>query len=222
MEECGSESPLSDVPSNLTEQHDRSEISARLDAYVPRNSNDDTASFLLQVFEHLGPDGRSNLVTDISECDSDEKVRQVAENIYTGVLVPMKAAGDKSSPRTGASDSVENLGAQIDESLTRDPQEQLRRRGLSREGDACIVSRYFDYNQRDLCPPNRYLGLLECAHIFPFALGTFRNDVEQYYQAAANGPPSTDTSRRSAADWIFSTIIIIIILIIISMTWKMS
>lgn len=121
MEECGSESPLSEVPSNLTEQHDRSEISARLDAYVPRNSKDDMASFLLQVFEHLGPDGRSNLVTDISECDSDEKVRQVAENIYTGVLVPMKAAGDKSSPRTGASDSVENLGAQIDESLTRDP-----------------------------------------------------------------------------------------------------
>lgn len=190
MEGCGSESPLSEVPSNLAEQHDRfTAISARLGVYVPRNPGDDTASFLLQVFENLGPDGQSNLVDDISECDSDGKVQQVAENIYTGLLVPMKAAGDKSgnitpSPRTGASDSVENLGAQIDESLTRDPQEQLRRRGLSREGGACIVSKYFDYNKRHLCRPDRYLGMLECAHIFPFALGRFRNDAEQHQVAA--------------------------------------
>lgn len=140
---------------------------------------------MLQVFENLGPDGQSNLVDDISECDSDGKVQQVAENIYTGLLVPMKAAGDESGNITpSASDSVEKLGAQIDESLTRDPQEQLTRRGLSREGDACIVSKYFDYNKRHLCPPDRYLGMLECALIFPFALRRFRNDAEQHQVAA--------------------------------------
>lgn len=186
MEGCGSESPLSEVPSNLTEQHDRfAAISARLDVYVPRNPGDDTASFLLQVFENLGPDGQSNLVDDISECDSNGKMKQVAENIYTGLLVPMKAAGDESGNITpSASDSVEKLGAQIDESSTGDPQEQLRRRGLSREGNACIVSKYFDYDKRHLCPPDRYLGMLESAHIFRFALGRFRNDAELHQVAA--------------------------------------
>ena len=71
--------------------------------------------------------GQSNLAADNIECDSDDKVKVVSGREYPvrlGLLLLTMAAGDKSrqnhtiTARTGAGDSVESLGAHIDESMS--------------------------------------------------------------------------------------------------------
>ncbi|OJJ43555.1 hypothetical protein ASPZODRAFT_28222 [Penicilliopsis zonata CBS 506.65] len=159
-------------------------VRGRLQVYSPESPSDDTANLLRQVFKYLPSDGRRHLADDILQCASDSQVRQLAESVVTGLLTPLKAAGLKTasvtpSPRIGLEDSIENLGGMVEEPMTR-KQQELRDRCLPRDGNRCVVSGVFDWNNRDI-PDGKPLGFLEAAHIVPFSLATFRDHVERDY-----------------------------------------
>ncbi|KAJ5583306.1 hypothetical protein N7535_001926 [Penicillium sp. DV-2018c] len=104
-------------------------------------------------------------------CETDQKLRQLVDSIRTGLVVPMRAHGGKTptevtpSPRPGVEDSIEPI--------TRwNPQLQLRRHCLERDGNKCLATGYYSFDHD--YPPNAPTAILEAAHIIPFALGSSR------------------------------------------------
>ncbi|OJJ66011.1 hypothetical protein ASPBRDRAFT_667000 [Aspergillus brasiliensis CBS 101740] len=156
-------------------------MTKRLTAYTPSTTSpDDTVSFLEVVFKHLPVDGKLNLASDISDCETDSELRQLVTSIETGLLLPMRASGGQSaaitpSPRWGFQDSVENLAAQDFESQTRHAQQRLRAECLRRDGGCCIVTGASDYRN----PTTPITGELEAAHILPFSLASYGNEIER-------------------------------------------
>ncbi|OJJ45074.1 hypothetical protein ASPZODRAFT_160560 [Penicilliopsis zonata CBS 506.65] len=160
-----------------------SDVRGQLQGYKPADGNDDTAEFLKQVFRYLPSDGKSHLADDLLQCHSDDNIRQLAQNIESGLLVPIKAAGAKTatitpSPRIGLEESIENLGSTIDSSMVR-KQKELRERCSRRDGDMCVISGVFD-SDKD-APPGKETADLEAAHIIPFCLASFKDPAEQRY-----------------------------------------
>jgi hypothetical protein len=97
----------------------------------------------------------------------------------------MKANGGRTpiitppSPRIGLEDSIENLAALDLESAKRSDQRKLRENCLKRDGNQCVVTQLWDFENDD-CPKGYYLtGDLQAVYILPFALGAFTNEEER-------------------------------------------
>jgi len=60
----------------------------RLDEYVPENAKDDTVKVLRSLLENLPHDGRRNICSDILECDTKAKLRQLRDDFVTALLLP--------------------------------------------------------------------------------------------------------------------------------------
>ncbi|KAF7713037.1 Uncharacterized protein PECH_002164 [Penicillium ucsense] len=155
----------------------KTKLDQKLQSYIPLNPTDNTKMFLRDFFKTLPPEGKGNLVEDVSGCADDEKLRQLVQSIRTGLLIPMKAQGGKTpteitpSPRPGVEDSIEDLKSQDIDSITRSVQSQLRSHCLERDGNKCLASGYYSYLHP--YPQNAKTARLEAAHIIPFALGSF-------------------------------------------------
>ncbi|KAJ6096141.1 hypothetical protein N7486_006887 [Penicillium sp. IBT 16267x] len=145
--------------------------------YTSLKLTDKTKEFLRDFFKTLPPEGKGNLVEDVSGCADDEKLRQLVQSIRTGLLIPMKAQGGKTpteitpSPRPGVEDSIEDLKSQDIDSINRSVQSQLRSHCLERDGNKCLASGYYIYLHP--YPQNAKTTSLEAAHIIAFALGSF-------------------------------------------------
>jgi hypothetical protein len=85
-------SPISpsSIPTNITDFYHAGLATVKLDHYRPENQGDMTVKILKAFMEFLPNDGASNLAEDILGCDSDEKIKQLADNLHTGVLLPSK------------------------------------------------------------------------------------------------------------------------------------
>lgn len=83
-------SSLSSVPTHVTHLYVAANTEARLRTYRPDGKDDDTVAFLKAFVELLPPHGASNIMDDIVQCESDEKLRQLAGNLRTALLVPSK------------------------------------------------------------------------------------------------------------------------------------
>ncbi|GIJ89091.1 hypothetical protein Asppvi_008020 [Aspergillus pseudoviridinutans] len=156
---------------------------AILRGYEPSDTTDDAVHVLRETFRYLPADGRHNLAQDIVQAGAQGKLKQLAQSIITGLLTPLKVAGDKTaevtpSPRIGLEDSLESLAAITDKSMTRAQQQQLRDDALRRDGNKCVISGEYDINQEDKYPDEDTADL-ETAHIIPFAIAKFQNDAER-------------------------------------------
>ncbi|KAB8229459.1 HNH endonuclease signature motif containing protein [Aspergillus alliaceus] len=181
MERSLSDSPLSDAPSNVTLYLLEVNVKERLAAYIPKDANDDTFSFLQNTFQYLPTDGKANLADDIESCCSDEELQQLAKHIDTALIRPFLAVGGKSkpltpSPRFGTEDSIEDLLSEIDDPVVRE-QERLRTQCLSRDGYRCVITKAYEETAN---PPPQipFVGNLIAAHIIPFCLGSFSTNDE--------------------------------------------
>ncbi|GIJ98286.1 hypothetical protein Aspvir_000402 [Aspergillus viridinutans] len=159
------------------------DVQAILRGYEPSDTSDDAVHVLRETFKYLPADGRRNLAQDIVQAGAQGKLKQLAQSIITGLLTPLKVAGDKTaevtpSPRIGLEDSLESLTAMTDKSMTRAQQQQLREEALWRDGNKCVISGEYDVNLNDEYP-DEVTADLETAHIIPFAIAKFDNDAER-------------------------------------------
>ena len=129
------------MPSSLKMKLDR-----KLNSYTPLEPPDNTKDFLRDFFKVLPPDGKKNLVGDVSGCANDGKLRQLAQNIRSGLLIPMKVQGGKTpteitpSPSSGVEDPIEDLKNLNIEPISRSSQSQLRHRCLQRDNNKCLAT----------------------------------------------------------------------------------
>lgn len=159
---------------------DRTALNTVLEGYPP---GDDTASFLQAFFQHLPErEGQYNLVIDAHNTAQAGTLRQLRNHLEHALLRAMMAKGGKTpatispSPRPAAEADTEELASHHVQSATRADQLGLKERCQKRDGHRCVVTGGWDTDHR---PDDAALfGPLQAAHIIPFSLGSFRNDIE--------------------------------------------
>ncbi|OQE96248.1 hypothetical protein PENNAL_c0001G06524 [Penicillium nalgiovense] len=148
-----------------------------LSKYQTLNPDDDTKEYLEICFEYLPPDGQINLSEDVCGCYNKDgclnhdELRQLADSIDTGLLRPLLSKGGKTPPitpslRLGFDDSVENL-VSLDFTTA-------SRNCLRRDGYRCAISKTWSSDHE--FPPGAVTGILQAAHILPFAMSSFSNE----------------------------------------------
>ncbi|KAJ5562481.1 hypothetical protein N7535_003068 [Penicillium sp. DV-2018c] len=116
-------------------------------------------------------DGSSNMVEDVLACETDEELRQLVKSVRTGLVILMRAHGGKTpteatpSTHSGVEDSIETLKGLNIEPIIRNPQLQLRRHCLERDGNQCLETGYYSFDHDH--PPKALTTHLEAAHIIP-------------------------------------------------------
>lgn len=82
-------SSLSSVPTSLTAHEEmESNVRKKLASYQQTGINDPVVTILENFVQYLPRDGTQNISNDILDCDSDEKLRKLANHLLTAVLVP--------------------------------------------------------------------------------------------------------------------------------------
>jgi hypothetical protein len=159
---------------------DRTILNTVLEGYPP---GDDTTSFLRTFFQHLPErEGQHNLAIDVYDTAQAGTLRQLRNHLEDTLLQAIRAKGGKTpatvtpSPRPAAEATVEELASHHIQAATRADQPGLKERCEKRDGYRCIVTGTW---HPDHCPEGEQFGDLQAAHIIPFALGSFQNDVEQ-------------------------------------------
>lgn len=188
---------LSSVPANLTTRElMESNVRTKLASYQLM----DTIVTILENFvKYLPHDGAQNIVDDILNCDSDEKLRSLANHLLTAVLVPseclltiihvhlvvclvlrftVKAHGKTPvvtpSPRFGIRNRVQKITPDTEPGS----QKCLKTTCLRRDNNRCVITGAYDNDEAQ-----KHLTLSErerigtaytvAAHIIPFSLGNF-------------------------------------------------
>lgn len=158
-------------------------LEATLASYQELNTGDDTKKFLEICFKYFPPDGQVNFSEDVCGCRDDSELRQLAASIDTGLLRPFLSKGKtpaiKPAPRADFRDSVENLLFHNFSPATRTVQESLRRNCLMRDGYRCAISKTWSSGHE--FPSGEPDGVVQAAHIIPFALGRFKSNDERQH-----------------------------------------
>ncbi|PWY92227.1 hypothetical protein BO70DRAFT_357361 [Aspergillus heteromorphus CBS 117.55] len=168
---------LSSSASGFVEQ----EVLEKLHRYRPKDPKDDTVKVLHAFLEHLGKDGRENLLEDLHSLQTDEEINQHATTLVEGLLFPLRAHSKTPSitisARFGVEDSIENIAAALDEPAARKDQTWLKTACLRRDDYKCCLS-----GARDPAHKRNSTEIIDrtnCAHIIPFCIGNWTNETEQ-------------------------------------------
>ncbi|KAF8449896.1 hypothetical protein BDZ91DRAFT_669441 [Kalaharituber pfeilii] len=142
---------------------------------------DKTVIVLRSFMKCIPRDGQHNLSQEILACSNDE-LRELASNLITGVLIPLKAAGPTPavtpSPCFGAEGNVEEIASEL-EPITRNEQRWLKASCLERDNYRCVLSGIYDQNAvskgQIVLPAGSDMdtGFTQAVHILPFAIGNF-------------------------------------------------
>ncbi|KAL5339663.1 hypothetical protein BJX70DRAFT_397607 [Aspergillus crustosus] len=160
------------------------------DTFARRPPTIPLPSFPRVVFKNLPPAGQQNLALDIDACDDDEKLRQLAESLDTGLLRQLRAVGGATPAvalpdRNGVDESIDNLVAQDRSAVNRSDQDRLRSHCLIRDGNGCLITRCWNEEWKGHLG-DEDAGPLQVAHIVPFTLGAFdENDKDDRLRNAA-------------------------------------
>ncbi|EFX01537.1 hypothetical protein CMQ_6479 [Grosmannia clavigera kw1407] len=154
--------------------------SVRLDQFEERSYS---ASRVIRAFlDHLEDDGKRMLVADIAICDDDDALVKLANHLIDAILKPFKLAGGQaptplSLPQTPGAEHAIDVAMATIETSTRQEQQHLRDDCLHRDGYRCVYSGNLDMNSCEkgdvVVPPGAQTTITQCAHIIPFALGSF-------------------------------------------------
>lgn len=60
----------------------------RLQLYVPAIPNDNTVRLLRAFLDNLPANGKANLIRHLESLQSDEEIRQHADSLVNGLLIP--------------------------------------------------------------------------------------------------------------------------------------
>ncbi|KAL9126693.1 MAG: hypothetical protein Q9217_004290 [Psora testacea] len=173
-------SSLSSAPTDSTRYYiSTANARARLRSYRPEGNDDKTVTLLEAFVEFLPREGACNIMDDIVQCESDEKLRQLAGNLNTAVLLPMLARGPTPvvilSPRFNALQDLEEIASEFDGVSSRNEQSWLKIACLQRDGGRCVVSGYYDSHEAEKLSTSEKASVTtsgtQAAHIVPFSLG---------------------------------------------------
>lgn len=166
---------------------DRSKLKKETDhvlaRYQPLDTNDDTVLLLHAFLQYLPPDGRSNLAEDITGCQADTSLRQLASSLDTGLLRPLLAEASQTprstSPRFSFFLEDEDLTEDLRSALY-EPVRELKEKCMERDGNRCVITGLYDGRSDDV-PPGGKKARIDLAHILPYSLGQgrFSGDEER-------------------------------------------
>lgn len=83
-------SPLSSALSDPIRVYHSSLAATRLSSYHSTSSNDLTVSILQASVDFLPPEESHHLLEDITQCQTDLQLNQLANSIHTELLLPRK------------------------------------------------------------------------------------------------------------------------------------
>ncbi|KAL9121320.1 MAG: hypothetical protein Q9187_002120 [Circinaria calcarea] len=155
-------------------------VESQLQSYCAEGQDDKTFAVLKAFVEHLPGDGARNIMEDILECKSDEMLRQIASNLRTGVLGPMKSRRTTPvvilSPQFISEQDLEETFSEFDDISSRNNLVWLKKACLQRDGARCVITGCYDLDEAQKLSESERAGLsgtvtTQAAHILPFSLG---------------------------------------------------
>ncbi len=179
-----------------------------LSSYIPKTPNDDTAKVLRAFVAKLPKDGQLALMNEILFFQGDgKKLRELRNFLVDASLKPsmsmsyfchffiylvsnicfiVKAGGGKEPPAISPAvhanpiDDIDRLMIIIESSIRND-QTALKKACLKRDGYTCVVSGILDRSSVSIhaSASGRRVGATDCAHILPFGLRKFDEDMPQ-------------------------------------------
>ncbi|KAJ9195968.1 hypothetical protein DTO164E3_6506 [Paecilomyces variotii] len=144
------------------------------------------------LLDWLPPGGRDSAARDILQCETDDKLYEMFENIRTCLLAPLKMAGSNSASRTPIEKREENV--EIVASTLGNPQqreEQFRKDLLRRDNHRCVITQDLHWEKWEEigAPEDLDCDYIEAAHIIPFSLASWKAepgstyDISQVWEA---------------------------------------
>lgn len=148
------------------------------------------------LLDWLPPGGRDSAARDILQCETDDKLYEMFENIRTCLLAPckfsgkciskiksptdfhaVKMAGSNSASRTPIEKREENV--EIVASTLGNPQqreEQFRKDLLRRDNHRCVITQDLHWEKWEEigAPEDLDCDYIEAAHIIPFSLASWK------------------------------------------------
>ncbi|KZF20531.1 hypothetical protein L228DRAFT_284497 [Xylona heveae TC161] len=152
----------------------------RLEGYTSSTPNDNTRRILQAFIQHLPPDGKANIVSQISNCRNDIELVSLAKTLVENLLIPLKAAIILQSIPLELSPLDRDAGPERKPSELDEPDSslqndllQLKQTCLVRDGYKCVVTGYFDHTYAMDEAPRHLSNAVptQVAHIMPFVLG---------------------------------------------------
>ncbi|KAI9782444.1 MAG: hypothetical protein M1839_004930 [Geoglossum umbratile] len=158
--------------------------------YAKNEPPSESTSRILNAFlDHLPPDGSAVIANDIINKKDD--LRRLADHYVSSILIPIRAGGGKTpkaiSARPGGDlDDADDIAAEI--TAQRRDQTKLKADCLPRDGNCCLLTRWYDVNKADEVlsdaeRQNTATVVTEAAHIMPFSLAAF-DERDRQYKAA--------------------------------------
>lgn len=90
-----SEIPSSTVSHLSTLVDVKTSLDTAIEKYQALNPDDETVGFLQVVLKFLPTNGQHHLIEDVVGCQNDETIRQLANSLDRGFLLPMLSQGGK-------------------------------------------------------------------------------------------------------------------------------
>lgn len=139
----------------------------RINQYTPTDASDDTVRIITAFLEHLPPDGKANLTSDLESLKTDNQIRLHAKSLFRYLLVIMRLYRGigVSYPRNGTEDSTDDC-----------EDEKLKKECLERDGNKCTITGILDGDSRRPNDSGTRVVHTECAYIIPSPLGKREHD----------------------------------------------
>ncbi|KAJ9246556.1 hypothetical protein DTO207G8_8827 [Paecilomyces variotii] len=137
------------------------------------------------LLDWLPAGGRDSAARDILQCETDDKLYEMFENICTCLLAPLKTAGSNSASRTPIDKREENSIEVIASTLGNPQQqeEQFCEDLLRRDNYRCVITQDLHWQKWEEigAPEDLDCDYIEAAHIIPFSLASWKAEPGSTY-----------------------------------------
>ncbi|KAJ9219327.1 hypothetical protein DTO027B5_5721 [Paecilomyces variotii] len=137
------------------------------------------------LLDWLPAGGRDSAARDILQCETDDTLYEMFENICTCLLAPLKTAGSNSASRTPIDKREENSIEVIASTLGNPQQqeEQFCEDLLRRDNYRCVITQDLHWQKWEEigAPEDLDCDYIEAAHIIPFSLASWKAEPGSTY-----------------------------------------
>ncbi|KAL1869246.1 hypothetical protein Plec18167_007912 [Paecilomyces lecythidis] len=157
----------------------------------PRMADQKLKSCMVALLDWLPEDGRDSAAREILECETDDMLYDLFENIRTCLLAPLKAAGSNSAFRTPIEreESIDLVDSTLGGPQKRE--DQFWEDILRRDNHRCVITKSLDWQKWEEMgePEDLDSDYIEAAHIIPFSLASWKAvpgdtyNVSQFWEA---------------------------------------
>ncbi|KAJ9296394.1 hypothetical protein DTO271G3_5092 [Paecilomyces variotii] len=152
-----------------------------------RRADQNLKACMTALLDWLPAGGRDSAARDILQCETDDRLYEVFDNIRTCLLAPLKTAGSNSTSRTPIEKREENV--ELVASTLGDPQhreDKFRGDLLRRDNHRCVITQSLHWEKWEEIgsPQGVDFDHIEAAHIIPFALASWKAEPGSTYNVS--------------------------------------